>query len=168
MQIINLLDKKDIYFCFDFKDNVDALMDDLKSGKFNVMCEIIDVGNSRKEYDSYNWNLSNLIFGMRKQKLNTGIFDVVYLDGAHTFLHDGLAVCLLKELIKVGGFLILDDVHWTYSSSEGARKFANGKLTTEQMEDKQILRVQEIFLSNDPHFKKLSPDSAWRSVFIKI
>ena len=107
-----------------------------------------------------------MIFQMRRQK-QAGIFDAVYLDGAHTFLHDGLAVCLLKELIKDGGFLILDDLFWTYSNSKWGRGHAPGRLTKEQAEDYQILRVQELFLTNDPNFERLSPPNAYRGIFRK-
>ena len=102
---------------------------------------------------------------MREDDLD-GFFDVVYLDGAHTFMHDGLAVCILKQLIKKGGYLILDDLFWTYSNWNGG-KTVEGKLPKYQRDDKQILRVQEIFLRHDPNFEKLSDDKSYRGIFRK-
>ncbi|MBQ6975853.1 MAG: hypothetical protein IJS81_00780 [Selenomonadaceae bacterium] len=137
----------------------------MNSGKFNVNCKIVPFGNSTDIWDSYNYNLSELIFQMRENNLG-GFFDVVYLDGAHTFMHDGLAVCLLKQLIKKGGYLILDDLFWTYSSWNGG-KTVEGKLPKYQRDDNQILRVQEIFLRHDPNFEKLSDEKSYRGIFRK-
>lgn len=163
--VLKLLDKGDVYYGFDFEDSMQEFMSDLQAKNFGIKCSVIPAGNSHLEWDSYNWNLSNMIFQMRRQK-RAGIFDAVYLDGAHTLQHDGLAVCLLKELIKDGGFLVLDDVFWRYANLKTRKRFVN-MLTQEQMADYQILRVQEIFLSNDPNFEKISPPNAYRGVFRK-
>lgn len=162
LQVLKMLGKADAYYCFDFEDRLNDFVNDLQSRDFGIKCEIIAAANSHDDWDSYNWNLSNMIFRMREQKL-PGIFDAVYLDGAHTLLHDGLAVCLLKELVKGGGFLILDDLFWRSTHLERFR----GKLPKEQQEDYQLLRVQELFLSRDPNFEKLSDAKAWRGVFRK-
>lgn len=166
MPVLTMLDEGDVYYGFDFEDRVQEFVADLQARDFGITCEVVLAGNSHNEWDSYNWNLSNMIFRMRERK-QAGIFDAVYLDGAHTFLHDGLAVCLLKELIKDGGFLILDDLFWRYSNSKLGQKHSGGRLTREQVEDYQVLRVQELFLSNDPNFEKLSPPNAYRGVFRK-
>ena len=155
-----MLGKEDVYYCFDFEDKLKDFLDDLKARDFGINCQVAPFGNSHDEWDSYNWNLSNLIFQMR-QSYQRGIFDAVYLDGAHTFLHDGLAVCLLKELIKDGGILILDDLFWKYPDR------GIGFLPKNQREDFQLLRVQEIFLTTDPNFEKLSSPGAYRGVFRK-
>lgn len=167
LQILNLLSENDVYYCFDYQDTLQDLKSDLESGKFDFKCTINAFGNSHDEWDSYNWNLSSMIFDMRKKELR-GIFDVVYLDGTHAFLYDGLAICMLKELIKTGGFLILDDLGWTFSGSKWGQNFGVGRLPKFQMDDMQILRAQEIFLRNDPFFEKLSDERAYRGVFRKV
>ena len=171
MQVLTLLNEGDRYFCFDFENSIKDFIADVRTlvsrGMLKVNCEILGLHNSDKEWDSYNWNLSNLLLDMRSKKIN-GIFDVVYLDGAHTFLHDGLAVCMLKELIRQGGFLVLDDLFWSYSESEWGRGYGPTRLTKQQMDDKQILRVQEIFLTHDTNFVKLSDDKSYRGIFRRI
>lgn len=164
MQILKILDSNDIYICFDFEEIVQDFISDLNSRNFGVKCNVVPLGNSKDIWDSYNYNLSELIFNMRKDNLD-GYFDAVYLDGAHTLLHDGLAVCMLKQLIKKGGYLILDDLFWTYSGRADKGKSAEGKLPKYQRDDPQILRVQEIFLRYDPNFEKLSDDKAYRGIF---
>ncbi|MBR0103725.1 MAG: hypothetical protein IJQ01_09540 [Selenomonadaceae bacterium] len=167
LQVLKLLDAGDMYCGFDFEDKVKDLTDDLQARDFGIKCQIVLSGNSRNQWDSYNWNLSELIFRMREQNL-AGIFDAVYLDGAHTLLHDGLAVCLLKELIKDGGYLILDDLFWSYSTSKIEKGLGWDKfMSKEQADDKQIFRVQELFLTNDSNWERLSSPKEWRGIFRK-
>ena len=142
------------------------MLDDLKTIP-EIECEIVAIGNSHKDWDSYNWNLSNLLLKMRMQDRN-GMFDVVYLDGAHTFLHDGLAVCMLKEMIKPNGILILDDLFWTYKISPTISDLGKEKFPEDQFKAEQVLRVQDVFLVNDPNFKKLSHSKYGRGIFKKI
>lgn len=163
---MNLLGEGDSYYLFDFDDKLNALIEDLQARDFGITCEVVLAANSQLEWDSYNWNLSNLVYRMRERG-ETGMFDAVYLDGAHTLMHTGLAVCILKELIKDGGLLVLDDLFWTHSKSKKVMEKVGDRLPQEQLDDMQILRVQELFLTNDPNFEKLSPPNAGRGVFRK-
>lgn len=67
-----------------------------------ICCHIEGIGNTHKVFDSYAWSLNNMVFDMRKKHLD-GIFDVVYLDGAHSLIHDGLSSCLVKEFSVISG-----------------------------------------------------------------
>ncbi len=42
-------------------------------------------------------------------------FDVIYIDGHHTFYVDLPAMLLADRLLKPGGYLLLDDITWTLS-----------------------------------------------------
>lgn len=44
-------------------------------------------------------------------------YDFCYLDGAHDWNIDGLAVILVERLLRPGAWLLLDDLDWTYESS---------------------------------------------------
>lgn len=167
LPVLQMLDAGDTYYGFDFEDRIAEFVDDLQARDFGLKCAVVVAGNSRSPSDSYNWNLSNLILRMRERR-EAGLFDVVYLNGAHTFLYTGLGVCLLKELLKEGGFLILDDLFWTIAKSPTVREEAiRNNVPRVQMEDPQVFRVQEIFLSNDPNFEKLSAPQDRRGIFRK-
>jgi predicted O-methyltransferase YrrM len=161
LPILLMLGEEDEYFCFDFSDKLQDFANDLQTRDFGIKCQITLAGNSHYKWDSYNWNLSNLVFQMRGHN-QIGIFDAVYLDGAHTFLYDGLAVCLLKELVKEGGFLVLDDLFWTADDHHYV-----DYLPKEQRYECQIFRAQELFLANDPNWEKLSSPKDYRGVFRK-
>ena len=164
LRTLEILDAGDEYYAFDFLNVLKMLLHDLNFERFNVKCKVVAFGNSELEWDSYNWNLSNLIFQMRERN-EAGLFDAAYLDGAHTFLHDGLALCLLKELLKDGGFLVLDDVDFVCwpDYAEAYKKH----MPENQMRDKQILRVRKLFLDNDPNYEALTPPNSHRAVFRK-
>ena len=166
LQILKLLDADDVYYAFDLEEVLNDFAHDLQARDFGIRCEIFLAPNTDKMLDSYNWSLSNLIFQMRERN-EAGMFDAVYLDGAHTFLHDGLAICLLKELVKEDGFLILDDVFFSFAGDSCGRGYGFGKMTAEQMSDYQILRARKLFLDNDPNFEALTAPNAYRAVFRK-
>ena len=41
----------------------------------------------------------------------------MFLDGSHNFDIDGLAVVLAEKLLRPGGWLLLDDLDWTYEQN---------------------------------------------------
>lgn len=153
VEAVKLLDKKDKIYIYDFEDNVIELKNDLKN---MTETEIVAVGNTDKLNDSYGWNLAKLLLQMRNDHVN-GIFDVVYLDGAHSFMHDGIATCLLKELLKNGGYIIFDDVFWSCSISPSLSGDENIKqqFTEEQWETSHINMILELFIRNDKNFRQI-------------
>lgn len=133
---------------FSFAEDVNELKEDLL--KLNVECKNIHaIGNTHKTWDSYTWSLVQLY-------LNSGteIFDVAYLDGAHTFMHDSSACCLLKLLTKVGGYIIFDDLDWSYAKSPTQnpekRLEVLDLMTMEQINAFQIRLVVDVFMKNNP------------------
>jgi hypothetical protein len=86
---------------FDFTERLDELSSDLRRlGYFNIEC----YGNTSKHWDSHNWTLAKFLLEGKE-----GIYDYIYVDGAHTFAVDGLAFFLCDRLLKPGGFLEFDD-----------------------------------------------------------
>jgi len=58
------------------------------------------------EVGTYSWTLFKIL--KKKQK-----FDLIYLDGHHTFYIDLPAFILAHFLLKPSGYLLIDDVNWT-------------------------------------------------------
>lgn len=112
VEAVKLLSAEDNYYMFSFEEEVNELKEDLL--KLDLECKNIHaIGNTRKVWDSYCWTLAQLYLDSGKD-----LFDVTYLDGAHTFIHDSSACCLLKLLTKVGGYIIFDDINWSYAISK--------------------------------------------------
>ena len=171
VEVYKLLDKGDKYYCFDFDYVISALVHDLELLDIpHGRCDVIAMGNTESTYDSYNWSLGKLIIDMR-EKEQEGIFDIIYLDGAHTFFHDGLACCMLKEMCNLGGYIILDDVNWSHVKSPTQKKNLDelsGYYTWEQLEDCQVRRVENVFLRNDHAFRKVSKNNSRRAIYKRI
>ena len=151
------MDANDVYSCFDYEDKVHTLISDLKLLP-EVSCQLVAKGNSHKTLNSYSWSLCKMLFEMRNNN-SKGIFDLVYLDGSHSFIHDGLSCCILKELLKDKGIIIFDDMYWSYEN----RPTCNPKVspgtsnlfTEEQIKDCQVKRVVEAFMIDDKRFKQI-------------
>lgn len=148
--VVRLLGKEDAYYMFDFKTVTSKLKDKLSKA---TSARIVEFGNSSRMHDSYNWSLANLWKGLEDKEL----FDVVYLDGAHTFVHDGLACCILKSMLKKGGVLLFDDLYWTIWTSPSVNPTVNPKMkklyTEEQMKTRQVQLVVDMFMKTDKNFE---------------
>lgn len=57
---------------------------------------------------TYSWTLFEML--QRGER-----FDVIYVDGHHTFYIDLPAMVLADKLLKPGGYLLLDDMEWSLS-----------------------------------------------------
>ena len=68
---------------------------------------------------SYTWELKRFI---EKQTLNNHViplFDFCFIDGAHAWETDGLAFFLVEKLLMPGGWVLFDDLDWTFAGSVG-------------------------------------------------
>ena len=109
VEILKLLKNPDEYHFFDRESKTRELLKDFNSININGV-QLYEYGNTDKIYDYYGWQLCKL-YKMWKSNFDTvERFDVVYLDGAHTFIHDSGTAAILKEMITPGGYIILDDI----------------------------------------------------------
>ena len=167
LEILKRLSDKDFYYMFDFQKTVDELFEDIKDSK----CSIKKYGNTSKLWDSYCWTLADFYLNEMSSK---NIFDLAYLDGAHTLFHDAPACCVLKELVKVGGYLILDDVKWSYARSPTMNPkiypVILEKMTDEQINIPHIELILKLFLDTDKRFVRFYDESLsdLRAIYKKI
>ena len=168
--ILELLEEGDKLYIFDFEEVVAELKEDLE--KINSKkVEIVAKGSSHKTYDSYNWNLAKMIMEMRECGTK-GLFDIVYLDGAHTFMTDATCTNLLKEACKDSGIIVFDDYYWTHMKSPTCNpsiSAAVGKgYTLEQMETPGIEMVCKIFMDSDAEFVRIWSENSERALYQKV
>jgi|APAra7269096613_1048513.scaffolds.fasta_scaffold01359_14 predicted O-methyltransferase YrrM len=136
---------------FDYVETVTELTRDLKNkGIQNIRPH----GHSRKTLDSYNWSLAPLLLDIKSRKAKA--FDFVFLKGEHNFPTDGLAVALCIRMLKSGGYILIDDLNWTYDSSRTMHPAKNlqvsQRFTTKQTATQQLRLVCELFLDDSQMF----------------
>lgn len=113
IEIAKWLSNTGYFHIYDYENRVVELKKDLgELGYSNVVVH----GNTRKKYDGYYWKLAKQAIEVVNNK-DEGLFDFVYLDGAHSFYQDAPAAYALKHLIKPGGYLLFDDYQWSFNTS---------------------------------------------------
>ena len=85
-------------------------------------------------------------------------FDFVYLDGAKNWTIDGLAVILIEKLLRPGGWLLMDDLEWTYAQDPG-REATDGivhrELSEPERTEPHLRAVFDLIVAQHPSFTEL-------------
>jgi predicted O-methyltransferase YrrM len=158
--VCRLLDNRGHFHLFDYAEKLTKLQAELAAlGFTNLEC----LGNSRRHWDSYNWSLLALI-----ERESGPIYDYVYVDGAHTVLHDALAFYLIDQLLKPGGCINFDDYYWSFATSPGLNPQRNPKilefLTEEQIKAKQVKLVVDVLVARHPRYECVEKNKVYRKV----
>jgi predicted O-methyltransferase YrrM len=107
---------------------------------------------------SYDWFLKKQI---EAQSTSDGhcepLYDLCYLDGAHEWTIDGLAVLLVEKLLRPGGWIVLDDLTWTYASRGLAG--ADMNLSEEERQEPHMKAIFDLLISQHPSFTELRIDA---------
>ncbi len=94
----------------------------------------------------YTWFLHDVI---RRQTHNgrcEPVYDLAIIDGPKNWTIDGAAFFMVDKLLKPGGWLILDDLRWTYAEADTRREATDG-ITHRSLSEQErtVPHVQEIF-----------------------
>ncbi|GAB5377988.1 MAG: hypothetical protein AcusKO_44500 [Acuticoccus sp.] len=156
IETCRLLANRGRLYLFDYEDKLSGLQDRLDTlGFFNVIYH----GNSRKLFDSYNWNLANLLRRRLRAGGDPALFDFVYLDGAHSFHHDAPAAMIVKDLMKPGGEILFDDYDWSFATSRTMNPdiypAIRDQYSDEQIDEPHVALLCELFFDADPAFQQI-------------
>jgi len=101
---------------------------------------------------SYNWFLKEQIDRQSDSDGNCEpIYDFCYLDGAHNWTVDGLAALLVEKLLKPEGWLLLDDLEWSYASSPSGASEPFPMSSSERRQP-HMRAVFELLVRQHPNF----------------
>ena len=109
------------------------------------------------EATSYTWRLMKFL-----EESHFPTFDMCYIDGAHTWFVDGFAFYLVNLLLKPGGWIIFDDLNWTFANSpslkntEGVIRMPQDEKTTPQ-----VRKVYELLVKPHPDYHNFLVDGKW-------
>lgn len=114
----------------------------------------------RTDDSSYNWWLKEQVERRSDVEGNClPIFDFCYLDGAHDWTIDGLAVILIEKLLNPGAWLLLDDLAWMHATGTGT--VADGLSEAERTQP-HMRAVFELIVKQHPSFAELRiEDEDW-------
>jgi predicted O-methyltransferase YrrM len=105
------------------------------------------------EPSSYNWFLHRKLRERISQGRVEPLYDFCFLDGAHTWIDDGLAFMLVDRLLHPGGWILFDDLPWKLDERWEVSE-----------EERQLAQVQEVFdllVATHPQYDRLESDGEW-------
>lgn len=111
---------------------------------------------------SYTWELMKIIEQQTIQGICKTIFDFCYIDGAHTWEVDGLAFFLVEKILKPGGWILFDDLDWTFAESpcnketEMVQKMPKDEKTTPQ-----VGKIFSLLVCQHQGFENISIHNQW-------
>ncbi|MEO6349368.1 MAG: hypothetical protein ABIP53_01835 [Candidatus Limnocylindrales bacterium] len=155
-ELARILDNHGELHLYDFHGKLTEIVSDLEALGHH---DVVAFGNTTKYWDSYNWSL------MQQIHAHDGpIYDYIYLDGSHIFLHDGLAFLLCDRLLKLGGCIDFDDYYWSVSRSKWMADTRHSYLTEEQIEAQHVKLVIETLVEPDPRYEEVVPHKLYRKI----
>ena len=109
------------------------------------------------ERDTYNWRLRAFLGQVPPPE-----FDLVFIDGAHTWEPDALAFLMTEKILRPGGWFIFDDINWCIAESPTAMaQVGNITLTVEQQRSKQVREIVELLVRQHPNIASWHEDARW-------
>lgn len=109
------------------------------------------------EPTGYNWRLMKMLQSDPQPR-----FDLCYLDGAHTWVDDGLAFFLVDRLLNPGGWIIFDDLNWSFSQSPSLMDSEWVRaLPAEQRQAPQVRHVFDLLVKTHPAYGEIRIEGEW-------
>jgi predicted O-methyltransferase YrrM len=91
-----------------------------------------------REKTSYTWFLKNKIEERTAQNACEPIYDFCFLDGAKHWTIDSSAFFLVDKLLKTGGWILFDDLQWTFESKLARGKELSDGISLREMSEDEL------------------------------
>lgn len=125
--------------------------------------ELVDV--VRIAHSSYAWWLKEQVEARTDDSGNcAAAYDFVYLDGAKSLTIDGVSVVLIERLLRPGGWLLLDDLDWTFDYNPTAIQTdaVAYEMSAAERTEPHLRAVFELIVKGSPSFTRLRVmDGQW-------
>jgi predicted O-methyltransferase YrrM len=116
-------------------------------------------------YSTYTWFLKTEIEkNLQPSGAVRPVYDLIFLDGAKNWTTDGLAVILAERLLRPNGWLLLDDLGWTYGKAGRAAQHYDIRLEQMSEEEREQPHLQAIFdllIRTNPAFDRFLIQDDW-------
>jgi predicted O-methyltransferase YrrM len=120
-------------------------------------CGFSDSVTVHFEPRSFTWRLMRML-----EQPSPPMFDLVYLDGGHSWDVTGFGFFLVDKLLRDGGWLIFDDIDWTYAESPtlGDKPIVQ-EMPEDYRETPQVRKVFELLVKQHPGYTRCSIKRSW-------
>ena len=109
------------------------------------------------EPTSYIWRLMKMLDAEAPPT-----FDLCYIDGAHSWEVDGFAFLLVDRMLRQDGWVVFDDLDWTFGSSPGLSQTARVRdMPAEERETPQVRKVFELLVQRHPDYAHFREEGSW-------
>lgn len=125
-------------------------------------CNLSQFVNPVFAHTTYNWELMKIIEENTEKGTCRPIFDFCYLDGSHNFEIDSAAFILVDKLLKPGGFILFDDLNWTFGNCPDLKdKEWVKKMSEEEKNTPHIKKLVEVLVLNHPNYYNFNLSGDW-------
>jgi predicted O-methyltransferase YrrM len=118
-----------------------------------------------RRYSSYTWWLKKQIENRSDADGNCRpMYDFIYIDGAKNWNIDGLAVVLAEKLLRPDGWLLLDDLDWTYDlhpDRPATDGIVHRDLSRSERREPHMRAVWDLLVRQHPAFTELIVQDDW-------
>ena len=109
------------------------------------------------EPTSYTWRLMRLL-----QEDPRPRFDFCYIDGAHDWFVDGFAFFLVDRLLRPNGWVLFDDMEWSYAASPALGRTDRVKqMPEDERTTAQIRLVYDLLVKTHPNYHNFRDEGEW-------
>jgi predicted O-methyltransferase YrrM len=142
-------------------------MFDPRPGEVLANAELADHVTIVREHSSYNWFLKERIEESSDAAGNcTPRYDFCYLDGSHNWNLDGLAAVLIEKLLRPRGWLLMDDLTWTYEVDNPSLAPTGecpplARASESERNQPHVLAVFELIVKQHPSFTRFIREDEW-------
>lgn len=121
--------------------------------------DLADIVTVFLERRSLTWRLMKML-----EEAALPRFDFCYFDGGHSWDVTGFAFLLVDRLLRPGGWVLFDDLGWTYSSMLKPGKNVPGWLANMPDEERttpQVRKVWELLVKTSSNYTDFREEGQW-------
>jgi len=107
------------------------------------------------EPTSYTWFLHRMLREQLEDSKIEPLYDFVFIDGAHTWDADGFSFLMVDKLLKPGGWILFDDLHWKMDAERWP------EVPEAQRSLAQVKEVWELLVLTNSRYDKMWTDASW-------
>ena len=116
-----------------------------------------------RERTSYTWFLRRMIEERTRHGICEPLYDFCFIDGSKNWTIDGCAFFLADKLLRPGGWVLFDDLKWTYAST--GRKETDGvnhrELGPDELNTPHIESIFRLLVMQHPDYSEFVIQDDW-------